>query len=194
MSHWFLSTNSWKQTASRVGGGSTPSVSDVNFPTMDTLRHPTQVWPGFDKKLNFLPRANKARAAQVQLLFVCDFWQWGSFRNRAGEVKAQWRQGSESFTSSADHKDSRGLLLQTKNYREKMCQSQCFECKLGFISYYSFALILKRGKQGGWKRPHTKGRWALLINSHVCYQSFVKPFGVWTDETEKPDKCIKWQV
>lgn len=81
---------------------------------MDTLRHPVQVWPGFDKKLNFLPSANKAKAAQVQLLFVCDFWQWSSFRNRAGEENTQWRQGTESFASSADHKGSVGFLLQTK--------------------------------------------------------------------------------
>lgn len=70
-----------------------------------------QVWPGFDKKLNFLPSANKAKAAQVQLLFVCDFWQWSSFRNRAREVKTQWKQGPESFTSSADQQDSGGLFL-----------------------------------------------------------------------------------
>lgn len=74
---------------------------------MDTLRHLVQVWPGFDKKLNFLPSANKAKAAQVQLLFVCDFWHRGSFHNRAGmfkkKKKAQWKQaGTGGITSSDD--------------------------------------------------------------------------------------------
>lgn len=44
------STNNWKQTASGTGVGNTPLVSDTNFQTMDTLRHPVQVWPGFDKE------------------------------------------------------------------------------------------------------------------------------------------------
>lgn len=125
-----------------MGGSSTPSVSDVNLWTMDTLRHPAQVWPGFDKKLNFLPSANKAKAAQVQLLFVCDFWQWSSFRNRAGEAKTQWKQCTESFTSSADQRDSWGLLLQTKKLLRKLeaniCKSHYFQFKIVFPVFLCF--------------------------------------------------------
>lgn len=86
-----------------MGGGSAPSVCDVNLPTMDTLRHPVQVWPGFDKKRNFLPRANKAKAAQVQLLFVCDFWQWSKQLSQ----QDQWSTMEErhwKLCKSANHK------------------------------------------------------------------------------------------
>lgn len=102
-----LKTNRWVQ-----GGWCTPHLlfSDVSLPTMDTLRHPVQVWPGFDKKLNFLPSANKANAAQVQPLFVCDFWQPSSFRNTAlgskSTIKARHRKLNKFIWSQ---RDSRGL-------------------------------------------------------------------------------------
>lgn len=146
---------------------------------MDTLRHPAQVWPGFDKKLNFLPSANKAKAAQVQLLFVCDFWQWSSFRNRAGEAKTQWKQCTESFTSSADQRDSWGLLLQTKKLLRKLeaniCKSHYFQFKIVFPVFLCFHP--KERETWGGSGLLTKGRRALFIKRHVCYQSFVMPFG-----------------
>lgn len=84
-----------------------PSVSNVYHPTIEHLRHPAQVWPGFDKekKLNFLPRVNNAKAVQVHLLFVCDFWHRGNFRNTDKEEKYNvgWAQ---CFMSSADGRDN----------------------------------------------------------------------------------------
>lgn len=136
---------------------------------MDTLRHPVQVWPGFDKTLNFLPSANKVRAAQVQLLFVSNFWQCSSFRNRVWEPIAQQRQGTESLIGSSDQTASEGLLLLTTTWilMKQLNLKNTLKSTLWILN-----------RSHSWRgavTQHTKETWVLFINSHVCYQSFLTP-------------------
>ena len=110
--HWYhqsLLTNCWKQTGSREGGDSTPSVSDVKLPTMDTLRHPAQVWPGFDKKKpNFLPSANKSQSCPgaafvcVWLLAVGLLSQQGPGKSKHNEKARHWRLYKFSWSANIE--------------------------------------------------------------------------------------------
>lgn len=96
--HQSLSANNWSQTGGRVGGGGAPSVSEVNPLPLPQQWSPSGILCRCDldliykKKKDFLPSANRARPAQVQLLFVCDFWQRSNFRNTAREAQAQGRK------------------------------------------------------------------------------------------------------